>query len=81
MAAITAPFVHVPPVMLKVPGPVVVPRAGFAVSVIGPAFVPVAVLVTVMVPECVLVEPFTRVGVISEKLSVPPVTLKATVPV
>lgn len=51
----TVPDTQVPPVIEKVPAPPVVVMVGAAVRLSGPAFAPVAVLLTVIVPVFVLV--------------------------
>jgi len=54
-ALTVAPDVQVPPVIEKVPAPAVFVMVGAAVMWSGPAFAPVAVLLTVMVPVFVVV--------------------------
>jgi len=76
----TVPLVQLPPVMIeKTPlaGPLVLVTVGAAVSVSGP--VAAAALLTVIVPLCVLVVPVTSDGVGPAKVTVAPVTVKATV--
>ena len=75
----TAPDMHVPPVMVKVPFPVplVLATVGLAVSVSGPA--EAAALLTVIVPVFVLVPPVFNAGVGAEKATVAPGTVKLTV--
>jgi hypothetical protein len=51
----TVPDAHEPPVIEKAPGPAVFVIVGVAFRVSGPAFAPVAVLLTVMVPVLVVV--------------------------
>ena len=53
--ATTVPVVQVPPVIEKVPRPETLATMGAAVSVNEPAFAPVAMLLTVMVPVFVVV--------------------------
>ena len=53
--ATTVPFAQVPPVIEKAPRPMTFVTMGAAVSVNEPAFAPVAVLVTVIVPVFVVV--------------------------
>jgi hypothetical protein len=68
------PATQVPPVLEKVPvlGPVLV-TVGFAVKTNGPAFAPLALLVTVMVPVFVVVVAgaVVNAGVGAEKLIAP----------
>lgn len=54
-ALTTRPDTQVPPVIEKVPAPAVFVMVGAAVKLSGPAFDPVAVLLTVMVPLLVVV--------------------------
>lgn len=78
--ASTVVLVQVPPVMLNVPLPVppVFAIDGAAVKVSGPAFAPVAVLLTVMVPVFVPVPPVVMLAG-PEKPTVADLTLKVTV--
>jgi hypothetical protein len=78
----TAPFTQVPPGWIeKVPAPVplTLVNEGAAVSVSGPAVVPVAVLLTVMVPAFALVPPPFMAGVGPENKTVAPDTVNVTV--
>lgn len=79
LGAMTVPNIHVPPVIVKVPAPVCRATVGAAVRVNAPAFPPVAVLVTVMVPFFVAVpEPVVSIpgGMVND--AVPPSTVKVT---
>jgi hypothetical protein len=77
----TVPDAQVPPVIVKAPVPVALLTTGAAVSVIGPAFAPVAEFLSVTVPVFVL--PFAGVvvkaGVGPVKAGVPPVTVNGMV--
>ena len=79
LGAITVPDEQVPPVIEKVPLPLCLAMRGAAVSVIAPAFAPVAVLVTVMVPFFVAEpEPVVSIpgGIVND--TDPPRTVKIT---
>jgi len=81
--AITVPLAQVPPAVIEnvpVPAPVLAPSVGAAVSVTGPALVPVAVLLTVIVPGLAVVLPGVVVsaGVGALKATVPLSTVKVT---
>ena len=87
--ATTVPFAQVPPVIEKAPWPAkTVTTLGAAVRVNEPAFAPVAVLVTVMVPVTAAVLGVIALnndGVMAEKLTVatpvvPVVPVSATAP-
>src|SRR5580704_15117917 len=76
----TKPDTQVPPVIEKVPMPAVLVIVGAAVRVSGPAFAPVAVLVTVMVPffVVVLAVPVVNAGVGPANAAVAPKTVNVT---
>src|SRR6266852_1108203 len=89
--ATTVPFAQVPPAVIeKAPRPEALVTVGAAVSVNEPAFAPVAVLVTVMVPVFIVVVAGIVVnnvnhGALAEKLTVatpvvPVVPVSATAP-
>ena len=86
VGATTVPFAQVPPVIEKAPGPRTLVTMGAAVSVNEPAFAPVAVLVTVIVPVFVVVVAGVVVndGVGAEMLTVatlgPPADRNSTAP-
>ena len=68
-----SPDTQVPPLIVKAlpVGPAVLTATvGAAVSVKPPGLAEVALLVSVMVPLCAVVAPFTRVGANVEKLTV-----------
>ena len=83
-AGTVSPDTQVPPLIVKPlpagPG-VLTATVGVAVSVNGPGFDEVALLVSVMVPLCAVVAPFTSDGTNAEKLTVATVVvpLSATV--
>src|SRR5713101_9364469 len=86
--ATTVPFAQVPPMIEKAPRPAALVTVGAAVRVNEPAFAPVAVLVTVMVPVTAAVLGVIALnndGVMAEKLTVatpvvPVVPVSATAP-
>src|ERR1700730_706653 len=73
----TVPCPHEPPVIVKIPIPVTGVIVGAVVNVSAPAFAPVALLVTVMVPFFMFRRgPLVRSGPLND--AVPPCTVKVT---
>lgn len=79
-AAITVVLVQVPPVIEKAPAPAVLVIVGVAVSVSGPANVPLAVLLTVIVPDFVFVPPVFSAGTGALIVTVAPSTVNVGAP-
>lgn len=75
---ITRPEAQVPPVMEKAPRPETFAIEGAPPRVSGPAFAPVAELLTVIVPVFVLVPPVFKAGLGALNIAVAPVTVKRT---
>src|SRR5215469_10462747 len=79
--ASTVPDAQVPPVTVNAPVPATLFTAGAAVSVIGPAFAPVALFLSVTVPVFVvpLAGVVVKAGAGPVKAGVPPVTVNGSV--